>query len=48
VLSSLATLSRGDLEELLEGNAPLEIGCDWCGKEYRVDPEDLRHLLEPS
>ncbi|MCB9631003.1 MAG: Hsp33 family molecular chaperone HslO [Sandaracinus sp.] len=48
VLSSLATLGRADLEELLEGGTPLEIGCDWCGKEYRVDPEDLRHLLDPS
>ncbi len=48
VLTSLATLGRADLEELLSGGAPLEIGCDWCGSQYLVDPEDLRHLLDPS
>lgn len=49
VLSSLASLDRADLESLKNeaGSAPLEMGCDWCGTEYRVEKKDLERLLEP-
>ncbi len=48
VLTSLASLGRGDLESLLAEAKlePLEMGCDWCGNQYRVDRRDLEKLLE--
>ena len=48
VLTSLATLSAGDLGELLADDEALELGCDWCGATYRVEAEELRALLTAS
>lgn len=48
VVSSLATLPRTDIEELVRDGEVLEITCDYCGKEYRVPPAQLRSLLTPS
>jgi len=48
VLSSLATLPRSDIEDLLSDGKVLEIRCDYCGKEYGVAPAELRALLSPS
>jgi molecular chaperone Hsp33 len=48
VVSSLATLPRSDLEDLVKGGELLEIRCDYCGKEYSVSPVQLRALLTPS
>jgi molecular chaperone Hsp33 len=48
VVSTFATLPRADLEELLSDNEVLEVGCDYCGREYRVPPTQLRGLLEES
>ena len=48
VVASLATLPRSDLEELLAANEPLEIECDYCHKEYRIAPSQLRGLLDPN
>lgn len=48
VVASLATLPRSDLEELLASNEPLEIECDYCHKEYRIAPSQLRGLMDPN
>lgn len=48
VVSSIATLPRADVEELLRDGKVLEITCDYCGKNYEVFPAQLRSLLTPS
>ncbi len=48
VLTSLATLPRADIEELIRDGEALEIRCDFCGKEYGVYPAELTALLTPS
>ncbi|APR75481.1 Chaperonin (heat shock protein 33) [Minicystis rosea] len=48
LVSSLATLPRSDIEELVRDGEVLEINCDYCGKEYRIAPAQLQTLLTPS
>lgn len=48
VLSALASLSRSDIESLVEGGEGLEIDCDYCGKHYDIAVERLRALLTES
>lgn len=48
VVSTLATLPRSDIEDLVKDGEVLEIHCDYCGKEYRVPPAQLTALLVPS
>lgn len=48
VVASLATLPRSELEELAMSNESLEIECDYCHKEYRIAPSQLRGLLNPN
>lgn len=48
VLASLATLPRGEVEEMVDAGKTLEINCDYCGAEYRIEPSQLRGLLARS
>lgn len=48
VVASLGTLSTEELHELVGAGEMLHIGCDYCGKNYEVQPETLRGLLEKS
>ena len=48
LMGTLSTLPRTDIEELLRDGEVLEMGCDFCGKQYRVHPAQLRGLLETS
>ncbi len=48
LVASLATLPRTDVEELIRDGQVLEITCDYCRKEYRIPPAQLRPLLTPS
>ena len=48
VVASLGTLSVAELQELIGAGEMLHIGCDYCGKNYEVQPETLRGLLEKS
>jgi molecular chaperone Hsp33 len=48
VMSALSTLKRADLEDLLTGGEPLSLSCDYCGRDYQVQPAQLRGLLEQS
>jgi molecular chaperone Hsp33 len=45
VLSGLASLPMGDIEELATGVEPLEIQCEFCRTTYSFPPADLRGLL---
>jgi molecular chaperone Hsp33 len=46
VAASLSSLPRKDIREMVQDGRVLEIGCDYCGREYQVAPEQLRGLLE--
>jgi molecular chaperone Hsp33 len=48
VMSSLATLSKADLSELIEAGKTIELSCDFCGQNYNVSPAQLVGLLEQS
>ena len=48
VLASLATLPRAEVEEMVDAGKTLEINCDYCGAEYRIEPSQLRGLLARS
>lgn len=48
VTASFASLPRADIEALLADPKVLEITCDYCGKEYKVAPEQLRGLIMSS
>lgn len=48
VLASLASLPRTDIQELLSGNEPVELSCDYCGTGYTVSEAQLRALLDRS
>lgn len=45
-LSSLATLGRADLEELVQEDEPLDITCDYCAEQYRISTVRVRSLLD--
>ncbi len=46
VAASLASLPKSEIREMISDGRVLEIGCDYCGKQYRMAPEQLRGLLE--
>lgn len=48
VMTSLATLARSELAELLEPGTPIEMSCDYCGSEYAITPQQLKGLLGES
>jgi molecular chaperone Hsp33 len=48
LMSALSTLERADLEDLLAAREPLSLSCDYCGRDYRIQPAQLRGLLDRS
>ena len=48
VLSSLASIGRHEIADMVAEGKPLEISCDYCGKRYDVRPAELTALLAPS
>jgi molecular chaperone Hsp33 len=46
VAASLASLPKHEIREMIADGRVLEIGCDYCGKQYQMAPEQLRGLLE--
>lgn len=48
VLTSLSTLTRDEIRELIDGGEALEMSCDWCGTRYRVELAELEGLAQPS
>lgn len=45
ILTGLATLPQHDLAELASSKEPLEMTCDYCGREYKIVPDMLRGML---
>jgi len=48
MMGALASLRRADIQEMVDDGEVLEISCDYCGREYRVPPAELRGLLEQN
>ncbi|GAB4197372.1 MAG: Hsp33 family molecular chaperone HslO [Sandaracinaceae bacterium] len=48
VLASLATVGKGELEDMIRKAEPLAITCDYCQQQYEVQPQMLQGLLSPS
>jgi molecular chaperone Hsp33 len=48
VLGALASISREDLQSMVDDGEVLEINCDYCAKEYQVSPSELKGLLSPN
>ena len=48
VISALSTLPREHVQSMIADGQVLEIRCDYCGREYRVAPAELRGLAETS
>ncbi len=48
VLTSLASLDRETIRDLISVNNVLEIECDYCGETYQIFAEKLRSLLSEN
>lgn len=48
VLSALSSLSKDDVQSMVDDGDGLEIHCDYCGKDYAIAVERLRALLAQS
>ena len=48
IMTSLSTLGRKDIEDIINDAEPLEMGCEYCGKSYRIEVAQLRGLLTSS
>ena len=46
--AGLASLPRNEIEDFVRARELLEIRCDFCGKEYKINPDSLRGLLETN
>jgi molecular chaperone Hsp33 len=46
VAASLASLPKREIQAMIDDKRLLEIGCDYCGRQYQMAPEQLRGLLE--
>lgn len=48
VMTALSLLDRSEIQELVDEEAPLSIGCDYCGAAYTVETAQLQGLLSAS
>ena len=46
--AGLASLPRKEIETFVLAGELLEIRCDFCGREFKINPESLRGLLETN
>ncbi len=42
---ALISIGSEDVTEMIEEGKPIEVGCQFCGKQYRFGVEDLRRIL---
>lgn len=45
LLAGLATVGQEDLRDMITRGEPLSISCDFCNRDYEIQPEALRGLL---
>jgi molecular chaperone Hsp33 len=48
VRAMLASLGRAEIEGLVAERGVVEIGCDFCGTQYRFDAVDVGELFTPA
>jgi len=48
VLGALATLGAEEVRRVIATEEVLDVGCDYCGKHYAIQPSQLRGLLDAS
>jgi molecular chaperone Hsp33 len=48
LLGALATIDKNEIQSMIEEGAPVEITCDYCLKEYAIQPVRLRGLLRQN
>jgi molecular chaperone Hsp33 len=48
VMSSLSTLSKADLADLIKDGQNIELSCDFCRQTYNVSPAQLAGLMDQS
>ena len=48
VSAMLFGLGRAEMDDILAERGEVEVGCDFCGLQYRYDPVDIGELFTPS
>lgn len=48
LLAALATLAKEEIRSMIEDGEPLEIGCDYCNKNYLIRPTSLHGLIDSN
>ncbi len=48
LLGALATLGRDEIQDMISEGEPLQINCDYCGKEYTIPPGQLAGLVDEN
>ncbi|HSW08699.1 Hsp33 family molecular chaperone HslO [Aquabacterium sp.] len=48
VVSMLRGLGRDEIDSIVAEQGQVEIGCDFCGAQYRFDPVDVGELFTPG
>jgi molecular chaperone Hsp33 len=43
--SALISIGPKDIREMIAEGKPVEVGCQFCGKQYRFEVEDLKRIL---
>jgi molecular chaperone Hsp33 len=48
LLGALVTLGKEEIASIVTAGEPLQINCDYCGKDYTIVPNQLRGLLDAN
>ncbi len=48
MMGALASLNRTEIQSMVDDGEVLEISCDYCARDYRVTPVELRGLLQTN
>lgn len=48
LLGALGTLDKAEIQSMIDDGKPIEITCDYCLKEYAIQPARLRGLLRQN
>ena len=43
---ALISIGYKDIQEMIDDDRPIEVGCQFCGRKYTFDTEDLKKILE--